>query len=167
MQSAIHLEVPTAEIGMAVNQLVADCAPLDPNSVYCNLLQCDHFAQTSVAALLDQKLVGFISGYRIPPRPNTLFVWQVAVGKEARGQGLAGRMLQSLLARAALSDIRYIETTITESNEASWALFRSLANRLEAPLESTEYYSKDRHFKGVHDSEMLVRIGPFNVGTNA
>ncbi|SBS28142.1 L-2,4-diaminobutyric acid acetyltransferase [Marinomonas spartinae] len=157
----IELIKPSAEHGMPVNQLVASCPPLDTNSVYCNLLQADHFSETSVSAMLEDRLVGFISGYLIPNRTDTLFVWQVAVGEAARGRGLAKKMLSSVLERPACSDVAYIETTITQSNEASWALFRSIAKQLDAPLEDTVQYDKDSHFQGKHDTEFLVRIGPF------
>lgn len=156
----IKLRVPTAEDGMDLHQLVNDCPPLDPNSAYCNLLHCSHFASTGVAAELDGTLVGFISGYMVPSKPNTLFVWQVAVSEAGRGQGLAGRMLQDILKRNPQAE--FIETTITKDNEASWALFKSQARKLEAELESEVFFDKEKHFKGVHDSEWLVRIGPFN-----
>lgn len=158
---AIELLVPTPEMGAAVASLVARCPPLDTNSTYCNLLQCTHFAQTSVAAILNGELVGFISGYRVPARPDTLFVWQVAVSEQARGQHLASRMLRHLLNRPGNQDLTRLETTITSSNGASWSLFRGLARQLEAPLASQPIFERQRHFAGQHDTEMLVTIGPF------
>jgi len=166
MSLAIELQVPTAEDGMSVYELVKSCPPLDTNSAYCNLLQCSHFADTSVAAVLngddgEGKLVGFISGYILPGKPDTLFVWQVAVSDQARGQGLASRMIQHILQRKNCAQVKFIETTITESNGASWALFESAAQKLNAPLTRSVMFEKQLHFKGEHDSEMLVRIGPF------
>lgn len=158
---SIELQVPTAEMGAAVARLIADCPPLDTNSTYCNLLQCSHFAQTSVAAFMAGELVGFISGYRVPQQPDTLFVWQVAVSARARGQNLATRMLKHLLARPGNQDLLRVETTITAANRASWSLFRGLARRLEAPLASRPIFERQRHFAGQHDTEMLVSIGPF------
>ena len=157
----IELRAPTAEEGHRVHRLVAECAPLDPNSLYCNLLQSTHFAATSVAAVAGHQLVGFSSGYRIPARPDTLFVWQVAVGKPARGLGLATRMLRHLLASEGCRGVRFLETSITPDNRASWALFKGLATQLEAPLEESLLFDRERHFAGAHDSEMLARIGPF------
>ncbi len=157
----ILLRAPRSEEGYAVHQLVAACPPLDPNSVYCNLLQCTHFAETSVAALRGDRLVGFISGYRLPERPEVLFIWQVAVGEEARGCGLASRMLQHILQRPASRGVTHLETTITPANQASWALFRGLARTLNAPLSDSVLFERETHFGGEHDSETLVRIGPF------
>ena len=45
------------EDGLAVNRLIASCPPLDTNSTYCNFLQCLHFAETSVLAEKDGKVV--------------------------------------------------------------------------------------------------------------
>ncbi|MEH6637754.1 MAG: diaminobutyrate acetyltransferase [Porticoccaceae bacterium] len=159
---SIVLRSPTLEDGMAVFRLVESCPPLDINSSYCNLLQCSHFANTSVAAQMNGALVGFISGYAIPERPDTLFIWQVAVAEQARGLGLASRMLTHILARPHCVDIAYLETTITQDNSASWALFRRLAKTLPADFQSSEWMDKNAHFAGQHDSETLVRIGPFN-----
>src|SRR5690554_7602315 len=49
-QSIISLRKPTVTDGSAVHALIARCAPLDTNSMYCNLLQCFHFAGTAVVA---------------------------------------------------------------------------------------------------------------------
>lgn len=162
MLNSLSLRPPVSEDGISVHRLVAQCPPLDPNSIYCNLLQCSHFAQTSVAAIHQDELVGFVSGYLIPDRPDTLFIWQVAVGEKARGQGLASKMLQHLIARPRCARVSNIETTITKSNAASWALFERLAKRLNAELSSTTLFERDRHFDGQHDSEVLVRIGPIS-----
>lgn len=158
---AIQLRVPRAEDGAPLHRLVADCPPLDPNSLYCNLLQCSHFAGTSVAAERDGRLVGFISGYVPPVQPDTLFVWQVAVSGAARGAGLGKRMLRHLLERPQCGEVRFLETTITPDNEASWGLFRSLARDLNAAVESRVLFERERHFGGAHDDEMLLTIGPF------
>lgn len=157
----ITLRRPVAEDGMDLFELVQRCAPLDSNSSYCNLLQCSHFAETAVAATRDNQLVGFVSGYLKPSDESVWFVWQVAVDTEARGCGLAKRMLQSVLNRASLSQVQYIETTITPDNDASWGLFTSLAKALQAPIEKSVMFDEQQHFKGHHKTEYLVRIGPF------
>ncbi|KKN06430.1 hypothetical protein LCGC14_1077280, partial [marine sediment metagenome] len=99
----------------------------------------------------------------LPDNPQTLFIWQVAVGEEARGKGLASRMLKNILNRTATKSVTFIETTITPDNKASWALFESLAKKLDAPLNSTVMFERDAHFAGEHETEMLVKIGPFEL----
>ncbi len=160
MSTTITLRRPESEDGRAVFTLIMECPPLDINSVYCNLLQCSHFRDTSVIACDEEGAAGFISGYIIPTQPDTLFVWQVAVSERARGQGLARRMLDEILQRAQCKDVRHVETTITDDNEASWALFQSLARDYSAPLQRSLMFDKQTHFADRHDSEFLARIGP-------
>ena len=159
------LRPPTPNDGASVFRLIERCPPLDTNSMYCNLLQCTHFANTSVVAVqtvnTSDELVGCISAYLIPERENTLFIWQVAVDERARGIGLAGSMLKHILGRTQCSQITHLETSITESNKASWALFESLANKLEATLTKSVMFDRDKHLAGEHDTEFLARIGPF------
>lgn len=161
MAEEITLCVPGKEHGRPVHGLIGQCPPLDINSMYCNLLQCSHFAETSVAALKDGELVGFISGYIVPGREDTLFIWQVAVGEKARGHGLAGRMLNAIVDRDACRAVRFMETTITADNAASWALFRRFAEKRGANLADEVMFDQEAHFGGDHASELLVRIGPF------
>lgn len=163
ISQTVSLRMPVLEDGMSVFRLIQHCPPLDTNSSYCNLLQCGHFSSTSVAADIDDELVGFISGYLLPERPDVLFIWQVAVDERARGLGLAGQMLLQILRRRSCQGVRHIETTITQDNQPSWSLFKSLAKRLNTELQSAAWLDKQTHFDGQHDSESLIRIGPFNI----
>lgn len=170
--SAITLRSPLAEDAADLHTLVAECPPLDPNSLYCNLLHCTHFSGTSVAATRrdsqgNERLVGFISAYIPPAQPDTLFVWQVAVAQEARGEGLGRRMLDAIVQRPACAGVRYINTTITPGNQASWALFESWARRHGAPTTSHVHFERERHFAGRHDDEHLMRIGPFEMAAES
>lgn len=154
------LRKPDAQDGMDVWGLIKACPPLDQNSAYCNLLQCTDFAETSILAERDGQVVGWISGYKPPRKPDTLFVWQVAVHEDARGSGLAGRMLSDLLTRRVCEPVSQLQTTITPDNEGSFALFRSFAARMNAPFLEAPGFGKDTHFQGQHDSERLITIGP-------
>lgn len=156
----LNLRRPCAEDGIVVHELISRCPPLDQNSIYCNLIQCTHFAETCVLAEKAGALVGFVSAYRKPEQLQVLFVWQIAVDPSCRGQGLAGRMLDELLARPDLQNIRYLETTVTPANKASAALFRKLAQKCAAPLTHSKLFTRSQHFAGRHDDETLFRIGP-------
>lgn len=153
----LRLRKPVSEDGAAIWELVRDCKPLDENSMYCNLLQCDHFRDTSVVAELDGEIVGWVSGY-IVPNEATLFVWQVAVGPAARGLGLGGKMLAHLINRDECAEVEALKTTITEDNDASWGLFRSFARRQGGELTDEVHFHEEDHFGGAHDTEHMVTI---------
>ncbi|WP_010137181.1 diaminobutyrate acetyltransferase [Oceanicola sp. S124] len=154
----LTLRKPTSEDGSAIWDLVRACKPLDENSMYCNLVQCDHFADTCVLAEeADKGVIGWISGHELPSEEGTLFVWQVAVSAEARGMGLGGKMLSHLVNRDGL-DVQRIKTTITADNEASWALFRRFADRMGGDLSHAPHYTRSDHFDGAHATEHMVTI---------
>lgn len=163
----VQISVPAAEDAAEVHTLIAACPPLDGNSLYANLIQCTHFAQSCAVARSGGKVVGWISGHRLPDDNRTYFLWQVAVLPEARGTGLARRMLADILARTDQSGIEQLQTSITRTNEASWALFQSIAAWLSAPLREEPWFDRERHFRGRNDSEFLVTIGPFAMTGNA
>jgi len=140
--------------------LIAACPPLDPNSAYCNLLQCTDFADSCIVVERGGAVVGWVSGYRPPAAPDTFFVWQVAVSSAARGQRLAGRMIEALLSRPAQAGVTHLTTTITDDNRASWALFQGLARRWGVRIEKTARFEEQAHFAGAHATEWQARIGP-------
>ena len=160
-----RLRRPVLTDGPAVTALIAACPPLDTNSAYCNLLQCSHFADYCIVAERENRLVGWISGYRPPSDPDSFFVWQVAVDATARGQGLAQRMVEALLQRPALHEVTRLITTVTADNRPSWALFESLAKRWGAALEKSECFHHESHFGGAHATEWLASIGPLPART--
>jgi L-2,4-diaminobutyric acid acetyltransferase len=158
--TAITLRQPCLEDGAAMCRLVQATTPLDPNSCYAYLLLCTHFADTCVVAEDDDELVGFVSAYRPPTDPDVLFVWQVAVKSTARGNGLAKTMIQTLLERDTCQDVTFLEATVTPSNVASQALFRSLAKAHQARCIETSWFLPEAFGSGEHETEVLFRIGP-------
>ncbi|MCG3726665.1 diaminobutyrate acetyltransferase [Vibrio cincinnatiensis] len=156
---------PNRTDGKRVHELIAQCSPLDENSAYCNFLQSTHFHNTCVVAERNEEMVGFVSAYRKPDKPNELFIWQVAVSKSARGMGLAFHMLNELLTRDDLRDITVLETTITRDNQGSWSLFKKLDRAHGERGEVSTFLDETRHFHGEHDTEYLYRI-PLHSRTN-
>lgn len=150
---------PTPDDSPALHELVRRCPPLDTNSRYCNLLQASHFRDTAIVAERDGELYGFVTGYRVPDRENVLFIWQVGVSPDGRGHGLGQQMLHRLVER--VGDVTTLETTVTPDNEASAAMFERLARSLDAPIDRSVMFERERHFDGHHEDEILYRIGPF------
>ncbi|OLP45958.1 diaminobutyrate acetyltransferase [Rhizobium oryziradicis] len=160
-KSPISIRAPESADGADVWQLVGDIAALDNNSLYCNLLQCSHFAPTCAIAHLDGEVVGWMSGYIPPQQPDALFVWQVCVSPKARNRGLAQGLIEDVLSRGDCAAVRHVRCTITKDNAASWKLFESVARQLKASITSHEHFSSTEHFRGLHDTEFEVVIGPF------
>lgn len=156
------LELPRATDGAAIHNLVRRSPFLDDNSLYCYLMVCSHFSATSVVARINDELAGVITAYIPPEQPDTLFVWQVAVAKNAQRRGLARSMLEHILQRNTLQHIKWLETTVTLDNQASRGLFDSLAKRLQCDLQESIMFDRTEHFNNLHDSEYRLRIGPIS-----
>jgi len=152
---------PAKTDGAAIFQLIRACPPLDLNSPYAYLLLCAHHAGTCVVAESRDGIAGFISAYRLPEAPDTVFVWQVAVAPAARGQGLALQMLTQLLSRPALAGCCWLETTVTPSNRNSRRVFDRLATQLGASVTEDEFFTPEDFQDQHHEPEMLIRIGPY------
>ncbi len=159
--SEVVVRPARVEDGAALWRLARDTEVLDVNSPYSYLLVCRHFGDTSVVAESEGEPVGFITGFRPPRRPEVIFVWQVAVDRSMRGQGLASRMLAGLVELDACHGVSHLETTITPSNEPSQALFRSFARRVGAELAVEPGFERELFPGDGHEEEELYRIGPF------
>lgn len=169
------LRHPRVEDGAAMWQLAKDSGGLDMNSPYCYLLMCTHFAQTCLMAEMEGEPVGFVTAYRPPTHPDTVFIWQIAVAPKARRTGLARRMVNGVLASPTCGSVRFLEATVTESNVASEGLFRSIAEQMGAKFSrSTMFEAKDFPVIAegkdpepardpAHEPEFLLRIGPFDL----
>lgn len=160
LRSSVVFDMPAIIHGAEIHKLVGSCRPLDLNSAYAYLLLCEHFADTCVRAEHAGDTVGFISAYRPPRRPDVLFVWQVATVPSMRGRGLARAMLHELLRRDALGECRYVETTVSPSNEPSRRLFYAFARDLGAPVAEKVLFSERDFGAEPHEQEILFRIGP-------
>jgi L-2,4-diaminobutyric acid acetyltransferase len=169
------LRPPTPADAAAITRLVHRCRPLDPNSTYAYLLLSHHFHDTCVVAERGRTTVGFVSAYVPPRQQDTIFVWQVAVDATAQGEGLAGRLLDELLARDACAGVSFLETTVTPSNLPSRKLFDALTRRLLTACQTRVLFppelfndaepqeSPDGEPAPRHEAEELLRIGPFSL----
>ncbi len=140
-------------------QIAVDSQVLDANSSYAYLLWCRDFRTTSVVAEIDSETAGFVTGYLRPQAPDTLFIWQVAVDHAFRGRGVGVAMLDSLVEQVAEQGISVLETTVSPDNEASIAMFSSLARRREAEIIRQVLF-EPKDFPDGHESEDLYRIAP-------
>ncbi|MGC5614754.1 diaminobutyrate acetyltransferase [Georgenia sp. Z1491] len=150
---------PARAHGAGMWRVARDSGALELNTSYAYLLWARDFAATTRVAVTGGDVAGFVSGYLRPDAPERLFVWQVAVDERLRGQGVAARLLDDLL--AGNPGVTTLETTITEDNAASRRLFASFAERHGAGL-ATEPGFEAGDFPDGHDAEVLHVITPLH-----
>jgi len=156
----ITIREPIQTDGIHVHNLVQQSPFLDNNSVYCYLALSTHFSTTSAVAHCADQLLGLVTAYIPPCQTDTLFIWQVAVHSAAQSQGLASRMLDQILARTHCRQIKFVETTVTDDNTASRAMFAALARRHNGAIQESVMFDRHSHFNNLHDTEYKLTIGP-------
>ncbi|AVD54504.1 MULTISPECIES: diaminobutyrate acetyltransferase [Virgibacillus] len=166
IEQDLKFRMPTKDDGAAVWELINEIGNLDLNSSYSYILWCDMFSESSIVVESEGETVGFISGFVHPNKPDTLFIWQVAVRETQRGKGLGTRMLMQLLEREQLTNIRYVEATVSPSNLPSQYLFLGLAEKLDTECVVGNYYLSIDFPRTGHEDEQLYKIGPFQKGNN-
>ncbi len=151
------------EDGAKLWDLVRRTGVLDVNSSYSYLMMCEYFKNTCVIAENDSEIVGFVTAFIPPEKPDTIFVWQVAVDSSMRGEGLGSKLLQELIKMESCNDVQFLEATISPSNRPSFSLFRKFARDLDTHCQVTELFPEDAfpNSDEQHEKEMLNRIGPF------
>ncbi len=153
--STIIYRRPKLADGINIHQLIANSPPLDVNSSYLYFLQSSHFADTCVLAERDGEILGFVSGYIRPDKPTELFVWQLVVSENGRGQGVAKSLVRQQIAQslAIAPALKSISCTISPSNLASQGVFKSLGKHFGLQLEVKEFLT-EAHFAGTdHEAE--------------
>lgn len=147
---------PVLADGYAIYQLVKSSPPLDLNSSYLYFLQASHFADTCIVVEQNGQIAGFLSAYVQPDRPQTLFVWQIAVAENTRGRGLGKAMLLALLKnQPGDSAITELSCTISPSNKASQGLFRSFAKTHGLVQEVAPFITEEHFVEEMHEAEEL------------
>ncbi|WP_268793817.1 diaminobutyrate acetyltransferase [Mycobacteroides saopaulense] len=150
---------PTQSDALHMWRIARDSGVLDLNSSYSYVLWCTDFPSTSAVAKVGDEVIGYVTGYLRPS--GSLMIWQVGVDEAYRGNGLAASMLAWLADSLATlqGEPLVMETTVTQSNTASRALFAGFARRRGMELTESHGFGVDL-FPDAHEAEPLLRLTP-------
>jgi L-2,4-diaminobutyric acid acetyltransferase len=157
MNKSIFYRKPIKKDAKHVFNLVKDTKVLDVNSEYLYLLQCTHFQNYCSVAQYEDDIVGFVSAYLHPEQKDVLFVWQVGVDKNYRGNNIAQNLILDLLQREWANNINYVYTTISPSNTSSQRVFEKLSLKYGLGFE-TQTMFEVADFNDAHEDEVLYKI---------
>lgn len=156
--SQIRYTHPSLHDGAEVYRLVTCCPPLDVNSQYYYHIFCRDFQKTCVIATYEHTLLGFLSAFLKPDEQHCLFIWQVAVLKEARQKNIASTMVRWLLQQPACLGVKHLEVTFSLCNDASHRLFTHLAQERGASYQITPLLASSQFHDPEHQEELLLRM---------
>lgn len=83
----VVLRMPREDDGARIWELARDISVLDLNSAYSYLMLCKYFPDTCVVAEHKDQIIGFVTAFRLPKQPVTIF----AHGSE-RAPAVAGAL---------------------------------------------------------------------------
>ena len=137
----IQIAHPVRGDGPAMKRIAQETGVLSVNSTYYYALMARLFQNACMVARCGQTVCGYITGFFLPDRPGTLFVWQIGVSPAAQGKGLGKRLLVALAQQARPE---FIEATIDPDNTASINVFKSAARHLNADwvFSDTPFFDK-------------------------
>ncbi len=142
----------------AICQLAAELKPLIQHTPYTYWVLCNYAHRRAFVAEKDGQLVGFVTSVLSDADPPVLLVWQLGVVPEARGTGLADRLLDRVAQAGRRSGATAIEATIEEDNPASRRAFERLASRLNSELTEVGKVQIPSAGKQSSIAEILYRI---------
>lgn len=150
----VVLRPPIPLDGMALWDLAGRCG-LDLNSPYAYVMWARYHASSSVVAVGDEgQPVGFLTGFAIPEAPSGVFVWQIGVDPQRRGERIGAQLLDRVVEQTGATTV---EATVTPDNAASTALFEAFAERHGSEVLRMPCFDEDLLPPG-HEPELLFRI---------
>lgn len=157
--TTLEIRSPNSLDGSKMWALTRDSRKLDLNSSYFYVAMSHWFSDSCKVAFDTEKnrLVGMVIGFRLPSDKETLFIWQIAVDERYRGQSIAMRLIEAVVAN---SEIRYLEATIAPSNLSSKRLFEKWSVSRKTTLIISDGFGLDCFPDQQHEKEELYRIGP-------
>ncbi len=95
--------------------------------------QFDFFVTTgfSLVALVNEKIVGFLLAYRLPPFAGSVYIQQVSVHLEHQRKGVASALYAALINEARANDMKEIRAHIYPTNNKSIDLHRKFGFAIE------------------------------------
>ncbi|PTQ55446.1 MAG: L-2,4-diaminobutyric acid acetyltransferase [Candidatus Carbobacillus altaicus] len=184
MSSSYRMRHPEMKDGASMHRLMTISGNLEANAPYTYMMMAHYFGRTSYLVekivplsprssssphtdAYDAIPVGYVLAFHPPQERDALFVWQIGVAPEARGQGLGKRLLMALFETLAQNDenqaVRYVLATVDDHNTPSKRLFQSLARAWGADLRIEHNFFPQHFFPDSHASEHLYRIGPIEI----
>jgi phosphoribosylamine---glycine ligase len=137
--------------------LSASCPPLEAYPAHLYRILLRYFGSLCLAAEVEERKVGFVTGLAAQDPPGTLFLWQIGVAPDQQGSGLGQRLLEEFEERGRRLGFARVEVTVDPTNEPSRRLFEVAGYRnvshgeprtvtVAGHLAAQDHYRPGRHF---------------------
>jgi L-2,4-diaminobutyric acid acetyltransferase len=86
-------------------------------------------------------------------------LWQAAVERPYRGQGVAHALFDDVVRRAVATGVTDMEYTTTSDNLAAIAIIAAIAKRWRTRVDRSPLFDS-AHFPDDHQAEEIFHVGP-------
>ncbi len=129
--SKIIIRKVEEEDASTLRYLASICPPLDVHTHYTFWVLCRFFSDSCFIASEDGENIGYITAV---DTKEGLFIWQIGILKEKRGNGLAYRLIEKVFDIAKKKGSRIL-VTIAEDNKRSFNTFKNYCERNSAVMK--------------------------------
>lgn len=132
-----------------IKKLVDQCRPyVVPHPDYNYWMLAELFPGYSLVAVRGDDIVGYVGACPVNNCSNHVFVIQIAVAPNMRGQAVAFSMLKEIYERFAEKGTGkfVLECTISPNNQPSQNTFRKFAKMYGGTFEKSEKHFEDGNF---------------------
>lgn len=123
MKPQINIRKAREHEFLKVYDFVSHCKPLENYAEHFYKIMFRYFGNSCLVAEFNDKIVGFVMGFRSQVDNEKFFLWQIGVFSYHRGQEI-GKMLLDEFEKAGKNlGCKRVEVTVDPNNPASQKLF--------------------------------------------
>jgi len=120
-----------------IRKFVKHSKPLDLHTAFTYWTLFKYFGDTCFVLEKKGRIIGFISGLLSSNQPNTLYLWQIGIDPDYRGNRYAEILLKRVVEAARAKDCKGLQITIAPENRSSYRLFSRFALEQGLAMDKT------------------------------
>lgn len=142
-----------------IRKFVRRSKPLDLHTVFTYWTLFKYFGDTCFVLEKDGRIIGFVSGLLSSSQHGMLYLWQIGIDPDYRGNRYAEILLKRVVEAARAKDCKGLQVTIAPENRSSYRLFSRFALEQGLPMDKTGAVDIFDSLKKEKTFEDLYEIG--------
>ncbi len=141
-----------------VRLFVDQCKPLDLHTTVTYWTLFNYFSNLCFLMLEEEKVIGFVSGVKSSLDKEVVYLWQVGVAKNYRGNNYASLLLDHFFKASKNLDCSKIQVSIAPENEPSYNAFFKYSKEHSYNISQVGELKYEDELTGKKEFEILYQI---------
>ena len=120
-----------------IRKFVKCSKPLDLHTAFTYWTLFKYFGDTCFVLEKEGRIIGFISGLLSSSQHGILYLWQIGIDPDDRGNRYAEILLKRMVEAARAKDCNGLQVTIAPENRSSYRLFSRFALEQGLAMDKT------------------------------